>query len=282
MLFVQEQYQYLKLDQTRFTAHQFENQEYRIQLLSSVQEQRCLVVGSLTAPVDQQILLLLLLQTLSKAGAFQITLFCPYLGYQRQDACLLAESCGIEFADRMLQAAGVSDIVTIDPHNVHQLSTLRIPVVAHTPQELFFEDMARYVAMGFTFVFPDDGSALRRAWITDLFPAVQQGFFVKQRVHGFVELQSFRGKVGRKVIVYDDILDTGQTLLQVCIGLRQMGADEIVIFVTHGFFHGQAWQDLWGCGVRALYCSDSLPQAHSINHLNIYKKSIIKILQKTV
>ncbi len=84
------------------------------------------------------------------------------------------------------------------------------------------------------------------------------------------------------MIIYDDILDSGQTMLQVCIALRQMGVEEIVIFVTHAFFHGYAWHDLWNCGVKKLYCTNSLPSAHQIKHLEIHVKSIAEFLQKSI
>lgn len=285
MLFVQDQYRYLvkeAMQQEHYLISQFANQEYALKVESFVQGQKCTVLGSLTAPADQALQLLLLLHTLRKAGAARLVLFSPYLGYQRQDKLDNGVSHGLQWADAMLHAAGVQQIVTIEPHNQQFLMTLQVPVVSYSAEYIFEHEMAHFVSLGFGFIFPDAGAALRYHWVLEKFSAAPQGFFVKTRVHGMIELQSFQGKVGRKVIIYDDILDSGQTLIQICIALRQMGVEEIVIFVTHAFFHGQAWNDLWNLGVKAFYCTDSLPAAHQIKHLQIYVKSTAHLLQKSI
>lgn len=285
MLFVQDQYQYLvtkSMNQERVLVSQFANQEFSLKIPSIMQGQKCFVIGSLTAPADQVLQLLLLLHTLKKAGAFRLTLFSPYLGYQRQDWIETTLSHGLEWADAMLYAAGVTQVVTIEPHSSQSLTSLKVPIFAYSAETLFEQDIARFVALGFSFVFPDAGAAVRHHWVLEKFPAVAQGSFVKKRLHGMVELETFQGKIGRKIIVCDDILDSGQTLIQICMALRHMGVEEIVVFVTHAFFHGQVWNDLWSLGVKALYCTDSLPAAHQIRHLQIYQKSILYFLQKSI
>ena len=285
MLFVQDQYQYLvtkSMNQERFLVSQFDNQEFLLTLPSMVFGKKCVVLGSLTAPADQVLQLLLLLHTLREFGAASVILFSPYLGYQRQDGLAAGVSHGLQWADRMLDAVGVSQIVTIEPHNQQSLTLLKIPVFSYSAQSIFELEIAHFVDLGFGFVFPDAGAAMRYSWILERFPTVSQGCFIKQRSQGMINIKSFQGKVGRKVIVYDDILDSGQTLLQICIALRHMDVEEIVVFVTHAFFNGQAWNALWSLGVKSLYCTDSLPQAHQIKHLNIHVKSIAFFLQKTL
>jgi ribose-phosphate pyrophosphokinase len=285
MLFVQDQYQYLvekSMHQEHYLVSQFDNQEFVLKVTLAVYGKKCLILGSLTAPAEQALQLLLLLHTLSKAGATHLTLFSPYLGYQRQDKFDIGSSHGLQWADVMLYAADVQQIITIEPHCHQSLVALKVPVVSYSAEHIFEQEMAHFVSLGFGFVFPDAGAVLRHHWISKKFPISAQGFFSKQRLHGMVDLQAFQGKVGRKVIIYDDILDSGQTLLQICIALRQMKVEEIVIFVTHAFFHGQAWNDLWSLGVKMLYCTNSLPSADQIKHLNIHVKSIAYLLQKSI
>ncbi len=285
MLFVQDQYQYLVekfIHHERYLVSQFDNKEFVLKLTSELYGQKCVVVGSMTAPADQVIQLLLLLHTLNKAGAKQLILFSPYLGYQRQDGDRAGYSHGLPWADAMLHATGVQQIITIEPHCQQSLGSLQVPVVSYSAEYIFEQEIAHFTSLGFGFVFPDAGAAARHQWISEKFPTSQQGSFIKNRLHGVVDLHGFQGKVGRKVIIYDDILDSGQTLLQVCIALRQMDVEEIVIFVTHAFFHGYAWNDLWNLGVKKLYCTNSLPSADQVKHLGIHVKSITEFLQKTI
>lgn len=287
MIFFQEQYQYVaqqNLQSEEYEVSQFTNQEYCIKLQKSVQGQRVVVVGSLTASADQTLQLLLLLHTIKIGNPQELILLSPYLGYQRQDRTKTLLSHGLQFADALLQSVGVDRIVTIDVHNQHALTALQVPVNSISTQQIFFEEMHHYVAAGFGFVFPDLGSAQRYAWIAESFPQAMQAHFIKTRVHEtkMVQLESFSGKVGRKVILCDDILDSGMTLVQCCIALKSMSAEEIVIFVTHGFFHGILFDELWQLGVKFLYCTDSLPSAHQINHAQIKVKSISFLLQKFI
>lgn len=283
MLFVQDQYRYLVKDivlQEHYVVEQFANQEYVIKSLPAVLNRKCLVIGSLTSSADQALSLLLLLYTLVQEGAEQVILYSPYLGYQRQDFQLIGQSEGLQWADRMLLAAGVDTIISIDPHCLDYLSQLQIPVMTQTTESIFDQEMAYFVSMGFTFIFPDQGAALRYHWIQETFPSVSQGWFLKKRSMYEVELQNFNGKLSNKVMICDDILDSGQTLIQTCIVLKQMGVQEIVIFVSHAFFHGTAWNDLWSLGVKVLYCTNSTFQSQQLCHPSVCVKSIMPLMQK--
>lgn len=282
ILFVQNQYEYFiptVQEQESVLIDQFANKEFFMRFASYFQEARCIVLGSMTAPAEQVLQLLLLIHTLRQHGVMHITLFSPYLGYQRQDRLEVGTSCGLQWADAMLHAAGVTQIITVEPHNASSLTRLQVPVYAHSSELFFEQDMQYFVELGFSCVFPDAGAVARHDWILKKIPQMAQGFFHKQRVHGMVEFQNFQGKVHRKVMIVDDILDSGQTLVQLSIILRQMGVEEIVIFVTHAFFHGQVWHDLWSLGVQYIYCTDSLPTAYHIQHPQIRRKFINFLLQ---
>lgn len=285
MLFVQDQYRYLvapALHQEHYVVSQFENQEYLLSLATSVYGKKCTVLGSLTASAEQALQLLILLHTLNKAGVQRVTLCSPYLGYQRQDELSVTTSHGLQWADTMLHAAGVDEVVTLDPHNIAAFASLKTSIIAYSAEHVFEQEIAYFVALGFSLIFPDAGAAARFHWASDKFPTALQGFFEKKRSKGMIQLESFQGKVARKVMICDDILDSGKTLLQVCIALRHMGVEEIVIFVTHAFFYGYVWQDLWNLGVKVLYCTNSLPAAHTMSFERIQVKSVAFLLQKNI
>lgn len=283
MLFVQEQYQYLAakfIDVEDFFVRQFENQELSLEIKPLVFGKKIVVLGSMTAPAEQALQLLLLLHTLRLHGATQVVLISPYLGYQRQDAVSAGFSCGLLWSDAMLHAAQVTQIIALEPHIFPLSQLLSIPVFGLSSELFFAEEIAYFVQLGFSFIFPDVGSVARSSWILEKFSQVPQGFFSKQRVYDMVEFQNFQGKVGKKVMIIDDILDSGQTLVQLSMILRQMGVEEIVILVTHAFFNGQIWNDLWDLGVQYIYCTNSLLKAHQITHPKIRCKDISFLLQK--
>lgn len=60
------------------------------------------------------------------------------------------------------------------------------------------------------------------------------------------------------MVLVDDILDTGATLVSACETLAGAGAEAIVLMVTHGLFTGTRWRCLRGLGVTAMYCTDTV------------------------
>lgn len=56
------------------------------------------------------------------------------------------------------------------------------------------------------------------------------------------------GAVGPDVVLVDDILDTGATLVSAGEALLRSGARQIVVMATHGLFTGTAWERLWSPG----------------------------------
>jgi phosphoribosylpyrophosphate synthetase len=119
MLFFQDQYQYLAAHFSKknyYELKKFANQEFIIKISDSIAGQNCVVIGSLTAPQEQVVSLLLLLHMLVQEKAACVVLYSPYLGYQRQDVQKIGRSCGLLWADTILHATGIQKIITIEPH----------------------------------------------------------------------------------------------------------------------------------------------------------------------
>jgi ribose-phosphate pyrophosphokinase len=81
------------------------------------------------------------------------------------------------------------------------------------------------------------------------------------------------------VVIIDDILDTGTTLVSACERLVAVGAREIYIMVTHGQFTGERWKDLWSVRVKRIFCTDTLPLPAGLDP-RIRRLSIIPLLQR--
>ncbi len=285
MIYVQRQYEYLVQDffgVHRYEVKKFLNQEYFLQIISPDFASTSYVVGSLTAPENEVIELLLLIHTLSLQPHRKVVLFSPYFGYQRQDNFLDKSSIGITFALQLLQAVKLDSVITIDLHNLHIQQQTLLPIQSHTTECLYDQDIGLFLSKGFTFVFPDAGAQIRYQWVMQKYPQVQVASFLKERKNERIFFTFSQGKLSKKVIIFDDILDSGQTLLELCAVVKQMGVEEIIIFITHGFFHEKIWNDLWLVSVKAIFCTDSIPAADKINHERIYKRSIKIFLQNLV
>jgi ribose-phosphate pyrophosphokinase len=111
---------YLGVPLSRATVGEFADGECKIQVHDNVRESHCFIVQPTCFPVhDNLVELLLLISTLRRASAKEITAVVPYYGYCRQDR-KMASRVPISAADIaiMLEEMGVDRLITIDLHAV--------------------------------------------------------------------------------------------------------------------------------------------------------------------
>lgn len=283
MLFIQPQYAYLinHLSNTRtYKATYFAHQEIFIQLIDDVMDKNCIVIGSLHGPANQAVELLALLDTLKRSGARCVTLCSPYLGYGRQDKKTVGSLQGLDFADTLLSAVGVDHLWTIEPHNPTIFTSLKVPVTATSGFMIFSDDIIRLLEQGYSIIFPDKGAYHRNLAILENFKITNFGYFTKSRhPDGSLTVDAFYGKHTNKIILYDDILDSGATMVTACKALQSMKITNITICVTHAFFHGTIWHELLTKYVERILCSNSLESTDQIKHPKIIIKNIRFLLQ---
>lgn len=253
---------YLESDQLEvcdFEISRFPNQELKCRIKVDVKKQDCLIIGS-TSPPDSDLLeLSLLCHTLRCSGAKSVTAFLPYLAYSRQDNYQRGQSLGIEWIGRLLAASGVSQIVTIDPHSPDSERLLKVPTKSLSPAKLFASQIPEMEEGDWTVVAPDRG-AIHRAKEFAKTAGINTpvAYLEKVRSDG-IHHQKLVGKPGSRVVVVDDILGTGSTLISAVQELKKAGAKEIVIAVSHGEFIGEKWKELGSLGVQKIYCLDTIP-----------------------
>jgi ribose-phosphate pyrophosphokinase len=238
----------------------FSNGELHVELEAAPAGRDCIVLGAVAPPDEHLLSTLLLSHTLRKEGAGRITACLPYLGYARHDRDESRKSRATAWLGEVLRASGVDAVVTIDVHSslVHEL--FPIPVLSISPAALFAGAILELPPSEPVVVAPDEGAlerceALRRA------AGIRRplGYLTKTRTPEGVRHSTLHGAVGPQVVLVDDILDTGGTLLSACETLQGAGVREIVVMATHGLFTGTAWQRLWSLGVTRIYTTDSTP-----------------------
>lgn len=249
-----------------FEIGRFENGELFASVATPVRQAHCLVVGSV-APPDQQLLSVALLShTLKKEGAQKVTAVLPYLGYSRQDKSKTGKSLAAAWLGSILQASGIDEVVTIDVHSERDKQLFPIPLISMLPDSIFAEAMRKQGLTDATLVAPDHGAIWRCQAVNAACgrPGADVPYFEKQREEKGITHVGPIGTVGPRVVIIDDMLDTGGTLLSACEKLAQAGTKEIYIMVTHGLFTGTDWKRLWSLGVRRIFCTDAVPPSREI------------------
>src|SRR5262249_23702087 len=132
------------------------------------------------------------------------------------------------------------------------------PVILHAIREI-----AERAQNGFVLGSTDAG---RAKWVESLANelGVSAGFVFKRRVSGEeTEVRALSADVnGRDVVIYDDMIRTGSSLLNAAEAYRGAGAARVFVVATHGLFPGGALVRLESSGlIERIICTDTHPRA---------------------
>ncbi len=259
----------LDLPAFEVALHQFPDGESRVTLPPTLPP-RVLLVRSLDRPNDKLIELLLCAETARGMGVRELWLVAPYLCYMRQD---IAFHPGEAVSQRIIGdlLAGLFDgVLTIDPH-LHRIDTLQQAIDTHyaySPSAA--EGIGRHLAAEFDqplLVGPDCES---ERWVSRAAAAAGLAFVIAQKVrHGDREVEIELPDAdyqGRCVVLVDDMISTGHTLITLSRLLYAAGAREVHAMVTHMLGDAAVCEALALAGIRSLSSSDTL--SHPTNRLS--------------
>jgi ribose-phosphate pyrophosphokinase len=269
------------LSLARFQMARFENGELHVEIQTPIRNENCFIIGSIAPPDEQMLSALLLAHTLKKEGARKLTAVFPYLAYARHDKDKPGESLATAWVGAVAQASGIDQVITFDVHSDRGKNLFPIPLCSLSPARVFAEALNRFGMTRATIVAPDQG-AIGRCEAVKTAAGMERGkipYFEKHRTAIGVTTIGPVGDVGHQVVIIDDILDTGGTLVSACERLGEAGVKDINIMVTHGLFTGKRWKELWGLGVKRIFCTDAVPLPAGLDEDKIERLSVVPLLE---
>lgn len=251
-----------------FEIGRFPNNELVLDVGATVTGTDCFIVGSVAPPEANILNLTLLAYTLKSVGADSVVAVLPYLGYARQDRAHMNRAAGIGWVGKLLAAAGIHSVVSIEIHSEKAVSLFPSPIISLSPADLLAEATADLVDAETTVVAPDEGAIIRAKEYAAAAELKHVVHFEKARIDG-VEHRRLIGEVTKKAVIVDDILDTGDTLVSAAQQLVASGVDEIHCVVAHALFTGDGWRRLSALNVRGITCLDTVPAARGTHDPDI-------------
>jgi ribose-phosphate pyrophosphokinase len=243
----------------------YPDEESYIRLEGTVQNEQVAIVQTTSPPQDTRLMQLALIADAAKRhGAKKATAVVPYLAYARQDQVFLpGEAISIETVARMLKAAGIDSLITV---NVHQAKVLtRFPFPAETISAISL--LAEYFKQkGFEKAFalaPDEGAL----WLAEEAKSVlsgEYGYLEKNRDLYTGQITTEKKKLdvrGKTVIIFDDIISTGGTIASAAKIMKENGADNVYAACVHALLIRDAEKRILQSGVEEIVGTDSI-QSH--------------------
>jgi ribose-phosphate pyrophosphokinase len=241
----------------------FANDCLEVQLPANCRERDVFLIQPLVPPVQENLVeLLLMIDAARGASAARITVVMPHFAYARSDKKDAPRiSIGARLVADLLVAAGAQRVLALTMHSPQVHGFFSVPVDhLHALREL--ADHFRGDELAETVVVsPDLGNAKEAAAFARMLgTSVAAG--AKQRFSDDdVRISAVIGDVtDRDVIVLDDEIAKGTTLVELVGHLRELKVRSIRVACTHGLFTGDALERLSNLdGVQEIVCTNTVP-----------------------
>jgi ribose-phosphate pyrophosphokinase len=257
---------------------EFDGGEHKIRPLAEVRNRDVFVIQSLcgeplASANDKLCRLLFFIGALKDAGAERVTACIPYLAYARKDRRTQPrDPVTIRYVAAMFEAVGTDRVVALEVHNeaafdnAFRCETLRLDAA-----QVFSDQLAVMLDSSPVCVASPDTGGIKRAQrlretLADrLRRDVDFAFMEKRRALGVVSGETFVGDVaGSNVILYDDLISSGATIMRATKAARTAGAKHVYVATTHAVFQQAALQLFDKDGPDKVLVSDSIALAHAL------------------
>jgi ribose-phosphate pyrophosphokinase len=244
---------------------QFANGETYVRYEESIRGSDIFLVQTGCEPIDQNLMeLCQMIQAAKLGSAKRITAVIPLYPYARQDRkAKPREPITARLVADFLQIAGADRILTMDLHAGQIQGFFTIPVDHMTALPLFgrhFRDLG-LSGEGVVSVSPDTGRAKQAERFAEMIEAEFAIMHKTRPAHDVARVTEIAGRVnGKRAIIGDDVIMTGQTMLANIRALQEHGATEVWMFATHGVFCGDILEQFAvDDGIKGLVVTDTVP-----------------------
>jgi len=263
----------------------FADGEIKPHVLENVRGVDVFIVQSFPPPAGNLLELLMIIDAMKRASAERITAVIPYYGYARQDrkdeprvpitAKLIAD---------LLTTAGTDRVLAMELHAEQIQGYFDIPVDHLYSAPVVIEFLQRRRIPNLVVVAPDVGRVRRCRGIAKRLGDLPLAIVDKRRVgKNRVKAVNVIGQVrGKTALIYDDMIDTGGTILDAAEALKRVGAARVMVTATHGVLSRDAAQRLCDSEIEQIVLTDTLDIPKTKLNAKIKVLSVSRLLAKAI
>jgi ribose-phosphate pyrophosphokinase len=258
----------LGVARSRTTVNRFSNGCIQVQLDANCREADVFLIQPLVMPVHDHLMeLLQMLDAARGASAARTTAVIPYFGYARSDK---KDAPRISIAARLvadlLVTAGAGRVLTMTLHASQVHGFFSVPVDHLNALHILAGHFHGRNLENTVVVSPDLGRAKEAAQFARMLGLPVAAGSKRRISDRKVVIDAIVGDVnGKRVIVLDDEIATGGTIVELIRRLRDQKVNDISITCTHGLFTGDALERFCAFDeVREVVTTDTVPRPAAI------------------
>ncbi len=264
----------------------FADGEIKVKIGENIRGRDVFVVQSTCPPADNLLELLLFLDAAKRASADRVTAVIPYYGYARQDRKDEPRvPISAKLIANLLASSGADRVLTMDLHAEQIQGFFDIPVDHLYAVPVFIDYYLKRDLGEYVIVSPDAGRVNRvRAFARRLGKDLPIAIVDKRRTGPNQSVVSnVIGEIeGKTALIYDDILDTGGTLIDAAQAIADKGAKEVYGCIVHPLLSRNAPQRIKDSCIKELVVTDSIPLANEKKNEKIKVISIARLLGEAI
>lgn len=248
----------------------FKNGEQKAVIETSVRGKDIALISTMENAIDTEVLrLIFYIDALRRSGAARISVILPYYYYERQDKTTDSrESINASLLGKMYELAGMSHLTSVHLHNNAIEGFMSVPVDKIGTKKLFWDYLKKYLeSQGETLnpeewviCSPDEGAVKEGRTFAKKVGTGNAAFSKYRSGPNQIEHMEFFGDVtGKRVFMYDDMIDTGSTAVKAGNALiEKHGAKEVIMAASHALLNGEAPELLQNSKFTKVFVTDSL------------------------
>lgn len=275
---------------TDIDIERFRDQEIFARINENVRGEDIFLIQPTSAPANDHLMeLLILIDALVRASAQRITAVIPYFGYARQDRKTGGRTpISAKLVANLISKAGAHRVLTVDLHAGQIQGFFDIPTDNLFGQPVFISDIkdqySRKDRENLMFVSPDTGGVVRTRSIAKKFNADIAIVDKRRPKAGESEVMNIIGDVaGRNCIIYDDIIDSGGTIANAAMALKDHGASSVSAYITHGVLSGPAVERITNSELKEVVILNTISQPDAVKACDkIRELSSAKLLGEAI
>ncbi len=248
----------------------FPDGELYVRIGAELKGERVVVVQSTYRPQNDNLIeLCFLLDAAKDLGAQRVTAVAPYLSYARQDKRFKpGEAISLRTVSKLISQSGADEFITVDVHEEESTRNFSIPAYPLTAMPLLGQYLGRLKLKDPIILGADQGAA-ERAKRVAVELGVEHDYLEKRRITpAQVVTRPKRLDVAKRdVVIVDDIISTGGTILGATKILRKQRARGIYAACTHLVLVGKALPKLRAAGVKRVIGTDTIE--HKVSAVSV-------------
>ncbi|MEN3015279.1 MAG: ribose-phosphate pyrophosphokinase [bacterium] len=248
----------------------FSDGEIRVKILENVRGKDVFIIQSTCPPVNDNLMeLLIIIDAVRRASANSITAIIPYFGYAKQEKKVSGrEPITAKLVANLITVAGANRVVTVDLHSPAIQGFFDIPLDNLFAYSSLASQFVNYVGKldknNHIIVAPDAGSVVRARMYSEKMGLPIAVMFKRRPDVEEVECLEVVGDIqGKEVIIVDDMISTGKTIVNAAEKLANMGAKKIYVLAVHPVFCSNAIQLIEKSCIEKIFVTDTIPLKHT-------------------